>query len=284
MGAVGPISARAVGPGMPSTASESERRWAERWRRRWDRQQERYLPTRDERFDAILDALDRAVASPPGTVASRKSRPFRFVDLGCGTGALSERILNRFPRAVGVGVDFDPVLMKIGRVALGSVGGRFRWVDADLRRTGWVASLPHGRMDAAVSTTALHWLTAFELRRLYGALARRLRPGGVFVNGDHMEYPSSARRLKRWARANRGIDRAVFSGPGESWRAWWTAVLADPRVAAEAASRAKRVPRHHEDVPPVDLRAHTRMLRGAGFREVGTTWSRWENRVLVAVR
>jgi trans-aconitate methyltransferase len=60
---------------------------------------------REQRFEAMLDALRVGVGTP-----------FRFLDLGTGTGSLTERILRRFPSARGVAVDFDPVLLReIGR-------------------------------------------------------------------------------------------------------------------------------------------------------------------------
>src|SRR5271165_6865287 len=91
------------------------------WLRRWDRQQAGYLPFREERFDAMFDALEALL--PPDFIA---------LDLGSGPGSLSQRLLDRFPRARSVAVDQDPVLLAIGQGSLGDVGGRLRWVDADL--------------------------------------------------------------------------------------------------------------------------------------------------------
>ncbi|MFD2123260.1 hypothetical protein ACFSNO_33850 [Streptomyces cirratus] len=41
-----------------------------------------------------------------------------------------------------------------------------------------------------MSTTALHYLGEDALRRTYEGLAGRIRPGGVLVNGDHLEPDS----------------------------------------------------------------------------------------------
>jgi SAM-dependent methyltransferase len=269
---------------MVAGTSDKSRRWADRWRRRWDLQQERYLPDREERFTAILDVLEHSVATAPRSTHHRADRAFRFLDVGCGTGALSERVLNRFPRAKGVGVDFDPVLMRLGRCALDRFDDRLDWVEADLREPEWWSRLPVQRFDAALSTTALHWLARSDLRRLYADLHRLLRPGGVFLNGDTLGFPTSARLARRWAHVHRGVDLAHSSGRGEGWREWWDAVLADPRLEEEAKLREERVPRHHERVPRVDLDAHRRLLGIAGFRETEVVWSHWENRLLLAVR
>jgi SAM-dependent methyltransferase len=208
-------------------------------------------------------------------------RRFRFLDLGTGTGSLSERILRRFPEARGVAVDYDPVLLRMARTALGDLGGRVRWVDADLRDRSWSRVVPAGRFDAVVSSTALHWLTGGELDGLYRALAARVRRGGLFLNADELRYPGTDRRLRRMAHSTRAS--AARKGD-ESWEDWWAAVEHDPHFAAEVELRRQRYPHSHQGTNTPDLRGHERRLRAAGFEEVDVVWSRWENRILAAIR
>ena len=120
--------------------------WHE-WLRRWDRQQTRYIPSREERFEAMFDALEALL--PPDFVA---------LDLGCGPGSLSQRLLERFPQARSIAVDQDPVLLAMGQGALGDLGGRLRWVDVNLRESSWRERVGVESVDVALSTTALHWL------------------------------------------------------------------------------------------------------------------------------
>lgn len=56
------------------------------WQRSWDRQQEWYLPDREERFRVMLD-----------TVEAHAGRAPRVLDLACGTGSISERLLAACP-------------------------------------------------------------------------------------------------------------------------------------------------------------------------------------------
>ena len=246
---------------------------AREWRLRWDRQQNREIRDREARFDAMLEAIEVLVG-----------RRFRVLDLGCGTGSTSERILRRFPVARSVAVDFDPVLLRIGERGLGSLGGRLTWVDADLRQSTWTRRLPVRRFDLAVSTTALHWFTSGQLRRLHGQIARLLRPTGWFLNGDRIAYPSRLPRFRDAAHAASrwGLPRA--RGTGEGWDAWWKAALSDPRLAAEAVLHRIRYPHAHGGTRTLDLEGSVRSLRRAGFREIGFVWARWDNRVLAAMR
>jgi SAM-dependent methyltransferase len=247
------------------------------WIDRWDVQQQGYLPDREERFTALIDAVAEAAGRPDPLV----------LDLGCGPGSLSTRLLDRLPQATVVAIDADPVLLALGRAAAGRPTLRF--ADEDLRVSGWSQRLGLDRpADAAVSTTALHWLGDAQLRALYAELATALRPGGVLLNGDHMqEDEATAPTLARLddALIKREEERRFPAGQPENWKDWWTAVLADPALAGPAAERERR--RYHEDHHGSEtlwLSNHTAALQAAGFAEIGTLWQRGSNRLLCAVR
>src|SRR4051794_24066002 len=75
------------------------------WIARWDAQQEGYVPDREERFTAMIDAVEAAAGRPDPLV----------LDLGCGPGSLAGRILDRIPGATVVAIDADPLLLSLGR-------------------------------------------------------------------------------------------------------------------------------------------------------------------------
>ncbi|HEU5158630.1 MAG TPA: class I SAM-dependent methyltransferase [Streptosporangiaceae bacterium] len=260
---------------MPSLAPELAPEHARAWIDRWDRQQEVYLPEREERFTAMIDAV-AAVAGRPDPLV---------LDLGTGPGSLGARLLDRLPAATVVGVDSDPVLLALGRSAYGDRPG-LRFADVDLRTADWPDRLGLDRpLDAAVSTTALHWLPEADLRRTYAAVAGLLRPGGLLLNGDHfvVDSPTLA-RLDR-ALLEREDARRFPGGHAEDWDAWWRALAADPALAGLAAERRRRwVPVEHHDSESGGLGTHIAALRDAGFGEVGTLWQRGETRLLCAVR
>lgn len=212
-------------------------------------------------------------------------RRFTALDLGSGPGSLSARILRRFPSARVVAVDYDPVVRRIGEGALGTVGGRLTWVDAKLGSPGWSERLPGRRYDAAVSTTALHWLTAAALTRLYRDLGRLVRPGGTFLDGDQLGWGKSERELARLAervRASRS-SHARSAARWGGWRRWWRDARRVPALRAAFAEHDRRGA-SHPDRTDLSLDQHVRRLRAAGFRTVATVWQDQENRVLFARR
>jgi SAM-dependent methyltransferase len=260
--------------GVPELDRDTARAWIERW----DRQQEDLLPDREDRFTALIDAVEAAAGRPDPLV----------LDLGCGPGSLAVRLLARLPRATVIAMDADPVTLSLGRAAYGGLPG-LRFADVDLRAPGWAGRLGLERQpDAAVSTTALHWLSEPALHALYAELAGTLRPGGIFLDGDHLrldekEHPVLA-RLDRELR-EREEQRRFPGGHAESWPGWWEAVAADPALAPATAERAaRRLEAGHHGGGGGKLAVHVDALRDAGFAEIGTLWQRGVNRLLCAVR
>ncbi|MCL8011996.1 class I SAM-dependent methyltransferase [Streptomyces sp. AS02] len=247
---------------------------AERWVERWERQQQRYAVDREERFTVIADVVERAVTGRP-------ARPL-IVDLGCGPGSLAARLVRRLPDADIVAVDRDPLLLELARTHHADAA---RYVDAVIGEEGWTHALRLDRpLDAAVSTTALHYLSPGALHRTYRELAALLRPGGVLVNGDH--FPQDDTALARLAgcvgrrHAERG--RALAQ---EDWDSWWTAAAADPELADLLAERRRREPVTGTDsAARLSVAAHERLLRQAGFGHAGVVWQYGDSHVVVAIR
>jgi SAM-dependent methyltransferase len=247
------------------------------WIARWDIQQLGYLPDREERFTALIDAVQEGTPGPDPLV----------LDLGCGPGSLAVRLLDRLPGATVVGVDADPLLLTLGRIAWPERAG-LRFAEIDLRAAGWPAALGLDRpADAAVSTTALHWLPAPALAAMYAELGTVLRPGGLLLNGDHFaEDEKAAPTLARLGRAliEREEYRRFPGGHPETWSGWWEAIAAEPALADQVAARAGRfVESDHHGSLSRRLATHVDALRAAGFTEIGTLWQRGENRLLCAV-
>ncbi|MFD9060064.1 class I SAM-dependent methyltransferase [Kitasatospora purpeofusca] len=248
-----------------------DRQHWEQWQRSWDRQQEWYLPDREERFRVMIDLVGAVTGPAP-----------RVLDLACGTGSITERLLARLPGATSVGVDQDPALMTIARGVLGE-DERFTLVTADLKDPEWARALPPGPFDAVVTATALHWLPATDLTRLYTDLAGLLRPGGVFLNADHMPDPeipllNAAERAQRHGRQEREKADGVLD-----WESWWLAAAADPLLADQVAAR-NALYGSHADGESHPAGWHTERLVASGFAEAGVAWRSVTDAMVAAVR
>ncbi|MDR7278346.1 class I SAM-dependent methyltransferase [Catenuloplanes atrovinosus] len=242
------------------------------WQESWDRQQEAYLPDREERFAAMLDAVE-AVTEWPAP---------RILDLAGGTGSISLRAQRRFPQANTTLLDLDPVTLTIARATLDE---RSTVVSANLNTPEWTAALPHRDYDAVLVATALHWLTPERLATLYTEIRTVLRQGGLLVNADHMPddgLPDLSKRLGDRARNRR--EARYAAGAVLSWDAWWEHAKSDPTLGPLVAQRAELFAADHaqEWLPPASW--HVRALRDAGFTEVGLIWRGAQDAAVAAVR
>jgi SAM-dependent methyltransferase len=233
---------------------------ASAWQESWDRQQEGFMPDREHRIAAMLDAV-AAVAGSSGP---------RLLDLAGGTGSITLRALARFPGLVSTVVDQDPVLLALAEASLDD---RATLVSADLNDPSWVDALPHKPYDAVLTATALHWFQPERLTVLFGEIRSVLRPGGVFINADHMpeeSLPVLNARIEEWARAQR--EARYAAGSRLSWEAWWERAALDPTLAPLVEKRKQIYPGGHsaEWHPPSEW--HVKSLREAGFSEAGVIW------------
>jgi SAM-dependent methyltransferase len=258
---------------IPATTARPDRVWAEAWQESWDRQQEGYMPDREERLAGLLDVVE-AVAGP---------RPL-VLDLACGTGTISRRLLDRFPRARSIAVDVDPALLTIARATLGD-DDRVRFVRADLADPGWVGALPETPVDVVVTATALHWLPEPLLRRVYRDLAGVVRPGGALANADQMAAEDLPRLGVALAAVEARRQERVRADGRPDWDAWWDIAAADPLIADAVAERRAHfggVNHPAEFDPPSSW--HAQALRDAGFGEAGVVWRSGGGAVVAAVR
>lgn len=246
------------------------------WQDSWDRQQECYLPDREERFRVMLDMVEALVGPGP-----------RVLDLACGTGSISDRLLRRFPAARSTGVDLDPALLTIARGHFADEG-RVEFVTADLCDPGWADRLPHRSYDAVLTATALHWLRLPQLSALYGQLAGVLREGGVFMNADHMPDGSTPRineAAHTFAEARWERDGAGGSKP---WTDWWNGLAGDPALADVVAERYRifgnPADGDHADGEVQSAGWHAETLRAAGFAEARQVWCSPEDGMVLGLR
>jgi trans-aconitate methyltransferase len=242
--------------------------WAD-WVDRWERQQERYLVDREGRFALMLDYA-RALL---------ETETPRVLDLCCGNGALTRRVLTRFPEATVTAVDWDPVHLEIARRTLPP---EVEIVEADVTAPGWSEGIEAGSLDLVVSATALHWLERDELDRLYRRLGALVGAGGLFLNADHFP-PAEPALARAGEELTEAWQEANFARGEETHAGFHEAAAVDSELRAAAELRAARFPEHGDgDSRTQDAAFHAASLRSAGFDEVAEVWRHRNDAILVA--
>lgn len=244
------------------------------WLDRWDNQQTYYIPNREQRFNLMFDILEK-----------QNSDSFIIIDLACGPGSISQRVLNRFPKASSIAVDLDPILLKLGQEALGTFNGRLKWVEADLNNQNWIDNLPVRKVDGILSTTALHWLPTDRLIQLYKQLSNLIKPGGIFLNGDRIKFNRKLPIIQNISESIKETRKTESNKNNpESWDEWWQALQKVPELK-ELFRKRESVFQWRENKwtdPMIDFQIAT--LEEVGFQEVATIWQDLDSRILIAIR
>ncbi len=147
--------------------------------------------TRNEQIEIVLALL--SVLQEDGQ---------RILDLGCGDGAISELLLERFPNAYVVGLDSSSPMLAAARLRLSRFSGRFTLLNHDLCDTHEPV-VEIGTFDAAIGVQSVHHLNAAEKRALFQWVSLSLRDGGLFLLADRIRLTSAplfSYHLRLWDR------------------------------------------------------------------------------------
>lgn len=152
-------------------------------------------------YEAMLEETARRVA---------EAEPETVLDLGAGTGALSQAVLERCPTCRVELIDADGDMLDQARERLRPYRGRARFTCRAFQ-----GDLPSA--DAVVASLALHHIpTLTEKQAVYAAIHLALVPTGVFVNADANMPTEAAQQQADYAV---WIAHMVASGIPEA-RAW----------------------------------------------------------------
>ena len=211
----------------------------------YDVQIRRFIPHYDDMLANAVELLARLVA-PDSHV----------LDVGAGTGALSEAVLDGLPEARVTLLDVDVEMLTEARRRLDGFGDRVAFQEGS-----FLDPLPAA--DAIVASLALHHVHDIELKTgVYRAIHAALTPGGVLLN----------------------LDAAISADPRVNALIFdlWSAHMAEHGIAEDEARGHFAAWADEDRYFP--LEAELAALRGAGFAEVECFWRRGPSAICCGVR
>jgi tRNA (cmo5U34)-methyltransferase len=164
--------------------------------RSFDRLRRRLVPRFDDFYGSVLELLEDNLADGP----------VHCVDLGAGTGLLSELVLDRFIEARLTAIDMASKMADQARSRLARFGERVHIEVADYTHFTLPSSI-----DAVISALSIHHLAHDDKRSLFRRIHKALKPGGIFINADQSLGPSPTaehRYHERWLSDVRGLQIA----------------------------------------------------------------------------
>jgi trans-aconitate methyltransferase len=135
------------------------------------------------RYDELHEAVLRSI--PPDL-----SHKIKILELGCGTGELTRKVLDRFPQAYVVAVDYSARMLSEAQRKLKRYGNRL-----DLKRGDFAKVKFPEDLDVVISTLAIHHLTDPQKLELFKKIFQHLRCESWFANGDVTLFESNRHAL-----------------------------------------------------------------------------------------
>jgi len=191
------------------------------------------------RYDEMTDRLAQYLPVDAG----------RVLELGCGTGNLSERLAKNLPSASIVFVDGSDEMIAVTRSRLGAgsapAGGSREFIAA---RFEDLSPVP-GSFDLVVSSISLHHVD--DKAALYEHIRHLLRPGGRFCFADQIRgEPESNHQL--------------------NWRTWLEFCALPGHCSKEEIESLVQHSAAHDHY--TTLADHFALLSGARFAEIDCVW------------
>jgi tRNA (cmo5U34)-methyltransferase len=220
------------------------------------------LPRYDEMLEVITRCLpnisDGRFAFPEGVLEEYRRR-HRILELGCGTGELSLKILQHCPDTQIIALDYSPRMLQFAQSKIAAAGYQNRWSGIEADFGDW-ANNPEkfgiGREFAAcVSSLAIHHLHDEMKFQLFQQIAASLSSDGCFWNADPT-LPESPVLIE------------VYKAAREEWAAQQGIKLAE--VRAKVGTSVTQGYSNQDQLATLD--AHLQMLKKAGFETVAVPW------------
>jgi ubiquinone/menaquinone biosynthesis C-methylase UbiE len=169
-----------------------------------------------ERNDERRPRLKRMVSLAPFPHDAAIS----VLDIGAGSGVVTEELLGVFPNARVTLQDFSDVMLGHARQRFSHIAGQIRYVLCDLTDPSWTDRVG-GPFDLAVSAIAIHNLRDLAIiGECYRAICRVLKPGGRFLDYDRFEGAGGI------AAHEKLLHAAGFSHVERAWEQSTVAILA----------------------------------------------------------
>ena len=182
----------------------------------------------------------------------------RVLELGPGTGNLTQKVLTRFPHSTVVGYDLSEQMLAQARAKLAAFEARLQLCQGDISQTVFP-----GPFDAVVSAIAVHHVPPLSKPILFHRVYAALRPGGVLVLGDAFQATTPAlgdtyRRFIAEEMERRGVD-----------------------TTAADAYRSRSGP---SGGASTQVQAYLRWMQQAGFVNVDCVWKHFGRAVVYGER
>ena len=203
----------------------------------------------DDRIVKIIPRYDEMLHVLASCIPSGDGRQRRVIDIGCGTGGLSAKLLATHPDVELTCLDMTKEMLDLAKERLGGYPN-VRYILSDFHDFEF-----DGPYDHAITSLALHHaVTDDDKKAIYRKIFDALGKGGSFYNADLVLGSDDEQQelyMRRWTEfARQGLT--------------------------EDEVQNVMIPRFREEDSPAKLTDHLRWLGEVGFSSTDVIW-KWYN-------
>ena len=132
----------------------------------------------DENRRNFIPCFDEFYFGSTNFIIDYISQPNHILDLGTGTGLLSEIWHNKLPNSHYVLIDIAEEMLEVARVRFTEAS------NVSFEICDYTERLPRGNFDAVISGLSIHHIEDSKKRELFSQIYAILPEGGIFVNYD----------------------------------------------------------------------------------------------------
>jgi len=119
-----------------------------------------------------------------------------MLEIGCGTGITTKRLLHHCPDAHLVCIDNAPDMLKQAAVNLDNELAKNRLELLEMDALSYLQTIATASLDIVVSAYTIHNFLDYYRTQVLAEIYRVLKSGGLFVNGDRYAEDNSREHLK----------------------------------------------------------------------------------------
>lgn len=144
----------------------------------YDQQRRWVIPCLDDLYTIIADLARSEVPGP------------KILDMGAGTGLLTQYLYEKFERAEFTLIDLSEEMLNIARQRFKGKPN-FKYITGDYVKYDF-----QDKFDIVASSLSIHHLEDPNKEFLYGKIYETLNEGGIFLNADQVLAPSPSNELE----------------------------------------------------------------------------------------
>jgi len=225
----------------------------------YEHKQRLVVPKKDEMLDIIVKLFPYS-----------SDEKIKVLDIGAGKGALTERILDRFPNSKVTCLDSSQEMLKDARNRLSEFKDRVNYEQSDFNDADWNRSFSN-EFEVIASALALHYLKPRGRKRFFQQCYTIIEDDGCFINGTG--FKSDDPRIQQ-----------IYDDFHAKYIQDQLRKLEGTELTIEEIDRKRKEHRERAGSNSYSVKEQIALLRDSGFERAECVWKYFNMAVVIGLK